>query len=287
MLRSLLRILTAPFRLILWPFRQIGRLGKYINRFLTENPEDTPLGDAFQNAVENPIGILEHLNALRKNLMRAVIALAITTAISFTFVQQILEWLAGPLPGGIANLRSIDPTETVGTVMRVALLAGFAIAFPYIAFEIWLFIAPGVSAKTRRVGLLAIPITTLFFLGGMAFSYYIMLPVALTFLFGFMNIQTNPRPATYFPFVASLMFWIGVLFEFPLVVYILASLKLVNSKMLLKQWRIAVVAIAIISAVITPTTDPVNMALVMGPMVVLYVLSIGLAFLARRNEPQS
>ena len=143
LLRSLLLILTTPFRLILWPFRQIGRLGKYINRFLTENPEDTPLGDAFQNAVENPLGILEHLNALRKNLMRAVIALAITTAISFTFVQQILEWLAGPLPGGIANLRSIDPTETVGTVMRVALLAGFAIAFPYIYFEIWLLIAPG------------------------------------------------------------------------------------------------------------------------------------------------
>jgi sec-independent protein translocase protein TatC len=284
MLRKLLRILTAPFRIIFWPFRQLGKLGQKINRFFTEEPEDTPVGDSLASAMQNPVGILEHLNALRKHLMRSVVVLVITTAIAFSFIQRILEWLVGPLPGGLAALRSIDPTETIGSVMRVALLAGFAVAFPYIAFEIWLFIAPGVSAKTRRAGLLAIPITTLFFLGGMAFAYYIMLPVALTFLFGFMDIQTDPRPATYFPFVASLMFWIGIAFEFPLVVFILATMKLVNAKMLVSQWRIAVVVIAVISALITPTTDPVNMALVMGPMVVLYILSIGLASLARRKE---
>jgi sec-independent protein translocase protein TatC len=255
-----------------------------IRRFFTEEPEDTPLAESLQNAVENPVGILENLNALRVHLMRAVVVLVLTTILAFTFIQPLMDWLAVPLPGGREALRSIDPTETIGTVMRVALLGGFAIAFPYIAFEIWLFIAPGVSARTRRVGLLAIPFTTLFFLAGMAFAYYIMLPVALPFLFDFMGIKTIPRPATFYPFVASLMFWIGIAFEFPLVILILASLKLVNARMLANQWRIAVVIIAIVSAVITPTTDPINMALVMAPMIVLYGVSIIFAYLARRNE---
>jgi sec-independent protein translocase protein TatC len=118
----------------------------------------------------------------------------------------------------------------------------------------------------------------------MAFAYYVMLPVALQFLFDFMNIKTEARPATYYPFVASLMFWIGMSFEFPLIIYILAAFKVVTARMLANQWRIAIVVIAIVSALITPTTDPVNMALVMGPMIVLYGLSILLAHIARRER---
>jgi len=291
MLRSLLRILTYPFRLIFAPFvalfRLLQRIFQPIHKFFTEEPEDTPIGDALAMVMQEPVGILEHLNDLRKHLFRAVIAMVLTTSFSFTFIEQILAWLAVPLPGGSEALRAIDPTETIGTVMRVALLSGFAIAFPYIAFEIWLFIAPGISARSRRFGLLAIPLTTLFFLAGMAFSYYIMLPVALPFLFDFMGIQTVPRPATYYPFVASLMFWIGLAFEFPLVIYILASFGIVNAKMLSDQWRIAIVVIAIVSALITPTTDPINMALVMGPMIILYGLSIGLAYIASRRTTET
>jgi sec-independent protein translocase protein TatC len=251
---------------------------------LTFEPDDTPVGESLASAVQDPMGVLEHLNALRIHLTRAVIALAITTALSFTFVEPIMQVLATPIDGGLKALRSIDPTETISMVMRIALLAGFALAFPYIAFEVWLFIAPGVSAKTRRFGLLAIPLTTLFFLFGMAFAFYIMLPVAMPFLFTFMGIPTDPRPATYFPFVVSLMFWIGMAFEFPLVIYILARLKMVTARNLAQQWRYAVVVIALLAAIITPTTDPVNMALVMLPMSVLYGLSIILAYLARRGE---
>jgi sec-independent protein translocase protein TatC len=286
--RAVLRIITAPFRFIFWIFRTIYRwlAGVFNNMkvFFSEEPEDAPLPDAFAKTLENPMGILEHLNALRKHLFRALVFLVITTAIAFTFIQPILTFLSSPLEGGLASLTAIDVTEPLGTVMRVALLGGFALAFPYIALEIWMFIAPGISRRSRLFSLVAIPIATLFFLGGMAFAFYVMMPTALPFLLNFAGITTIPRPSSYIKFVTGIMFWLGVAFEFPLVIYLLAGLGIVNAKMLSDQWRLAIVVIALIAAAITPTVDPVNMALVMGPMIVLYFLSIGLAKIAQRKR---
>ena len=118
----------------------------------------------------------------------------------------------------------------------------------------------------------------------MAFVFFLMLPVALKFLFGFMDIPTIPRPSTYFRFVTSLMFYIGLAFELPLVVFILAKIGLVRARALAKQWRMAVVIIAIVAAVVTPTVDPVNMSIVMAPLFVLYCLSVVMAYIARRGR---
>lgn len=284
LLRRILRFITAPFRFIFWFFRSLYRgLANFFHQFFsffTEEIDDEPLGEVLSKTVENPYGMLEHLDALRKHLFRAIGALALTTALSFTFVHQILEFLSRPLEGGLDSLVAIEVTEPIGTVMRVSLLTGFAVAFPYIAFELWMFIAPGVSRRARVGGLLAIPIATLFFLGGMAFAYFVMLPAALPFLLNFMGIATIPRPSSYITFTTSLMFWIGVAFEFPLVIFILASMKLVKAKALQDQWRLAVVIMAVAAALITPTVDPVNMSLVMGPMIILYLFSILLAKIA-------
>lgn len=279
-MRNLFR---ASWRIITAPFRWFGRTFDEVRKFLTEEPEDTPIGDSFQKAVENPNEILYHLNDLRKHIFRAVAFLGIATIISFAFTNQIIDFLALPI-GGIGELIAIDPTETLGVFMRVALLCGFAFAFPYIALELWLFAAPGLSPSARKFGLIAIPITTLFFLAGMAFAYFVMLPTALPFLLNFMGIQTVPRPSTYIRFVTGVMFWLGIAFQFPLIIYVLAALGFVNASMLLQQWRIAIVIIAIASAMITPTIDPVNMALVMGPLIVLYFLSILLAGIAERGR---
>lgn len=291
-IRALWLVITFPFRAIVGFFRAIrngiANMNSRIRSFLYDEEEDVPIPDAFAKVVENPQGVLYHLNILRHHLFRAIASIAITTAFSFLFITQIMGFLATPLPGGMESLTAIDVTENVGTVMRVALLAGFALAFPYVALEIWLFIAPGVSPKTRIRGLAAIPIAVALFLLGMAFAYYAMLPVALPFLFNFMGLNTVPRPSSYFNFVTGVMFWIGISFEFPMVAYILAELGILNSKTLASQWRLAIVLIAIISAAITPTVDPVNMAIVMGPMIILYLLSIGLTKLARRGrEPLS
>lgn len=275
--------LRAPWRIVSSPFRWFGNSIQELRQFLTEEPEDTPLTESFQKAVENPYDILDHLDALRKHLLRSIGFLFLTTFLSFLFISRILELLAMPI-GGLENLVAIDATEPISVFMRVALLAGFALAFPYIALEVWLFVAPGLRRGARLYGLAAIPIATLFFVGGMAFAYFVMLPAAIPFLVGFLDINTQIRPSSYFRLVTGIMFWIGVCFEFPLVIYLLARLGFVRGEALVQHWRIAVVIIAILAATITPTIDPINMSLVMVPMIGLYFVSIGLAYMAQRSR---
>ncbi|MGE5124097.1 MAG: twin-arginine translocase subunit TatC [Acidobacteriaceae bacterium] len=283
------KIITAPVRFIAWIFRSIATTLKRGSQgissyFKEEEADDTPLGESLATTIENPRALLPHINALRKHLLRAVLAIVITTAISFLFVRNILSYLAAPLAGGIHELIAIDVTENIGTVMRVTLLSGFTIALPYIIFEIWLFVAPALRVSSRVKGLFAIPAAIVLFVGGMAFAFFVMLPNALPFLFNFMGLSTQPRPSSYYNFVTLIMFWIGVSFEFPLVIYLLASLGMIKAKTLASQWRLAIVIIAVLAAAITPTVDPVNMGLVMAPMIVLYFISIGLAYIAQRNR---
>jgi sec-independent protein translocase protein TatC len=277
------RVFGTLWRLIKLPFRWIKIVSDDISEFLTEEPEDSPLADSLQKAVANPQSLLIHLDALRKHLLRAVIGLALTTALSFAFASKIIDILAQPV-GGISSLVAIDPTEPLGTFMRVSLLTGFAIALPYVILELWLFAAPGLSRDARIFGLLAIPVATLFFIGGMAFAYYILLPTAIPFLVNFGGITSQIRPSSYIRFVTSILFWIGIAFQFPLIIYVLARVGLIRGKVLLNQWRLAIVIIAILAAAITPTIDPGTMALVMGPMIVLYFFSILLASIAERSR---
>lgn len=286
-LRAVQRILLAPFRFIFSLLRGIarwfGNTTQRMKNFFTEEPEDSPLPDAFAKSVENPMGVLEHLDALRKHLLRAVAFMAVTTAFAFLFARQIIDLLASPI-GGIAGLNPIDITEPIGVFMRVSLLVGFALALPYIALELWMFAAPGLSRRSRLWGLLAIPAVAIFFVGGMSFAYFVMLPAAIPFLLNFLGMTPQIRPSSYIGFTTGLMFWVGIAFEFPLVIFVLAGMGLIKAGTLAKQWRLAIVAIAVISAAITPTIDPVNMALVMGPMILLYFLSIGLASIAQRGR---
>lgn len=267
-------VLSAPFRLVA---RALAR----VRAALEQDPEDTPVVDAFARAFEQPSLLLEHLDALRGHLLRSVAALAVTTAISFMIATSVLDWLARPI-GGISALQAIEVTESISAFMRVSLLSGFVLAFPYICLEVFLFVSPGLRRTERLLALGVIPAAFALFVAGIAFAYYVMLPVALPFLLNFMGITTVPRPSNYVRFVTGLLFWIGVSFQFPLIIYALAAFGVVRARLLLDGWRIAVVLIAVLAAAITPTVDPVNMALVMAPMTVLYFLGIGLAKVAER-----
>jgi len=229
--------------------------------------------------------LLGHINELRKRLLICVIALALTTIASFAFSQKIASYLAEPI-GGLQAMASIDITENMSAFMKISLLSGVILALPVIFYQILAFIMPGLNTTERKWIWMAIPSATLFFVAGVAFAYFVMLPAALPFLINFMGISTSPRPKTYFSFVSSLMFWVGVIFEMPLLMYILARLKIVSAKSLIKQWRIALVVSAVVAALITPTSDPVNMGLMMLPLFVLYLISILFALIARheRNE---
>jgi sec-independent protein translocase protein TatC len=226
-----------------------------------------------------------HIGELRNRLVKAVVGLLLTTLISFGASQQIIEFLTQPV-GGIQKIQAIEVTENISVFMRVSLLSGFILAFPYIFYQLIAFIVPGMTGKERRWLIVSIPFATLLFLSGVAFAYFVMLPTAIPFLTSFMNIPTLVRPSSYFDFILNIMFWIGISFEFPLMIYLLAKLKIVSAKLLATYWRIAIVIIALVAALITPTVDPINMAIFMAPLIVLYFLSIGLAYLARRGEKQ-
>jgi sec-independent protein translocase protein TatC len=284
--RTLWRLITFPFRAIWWlvslPFKSFRK----IHRFLTTEPEDRPISEALVDTVKQPSALFEHIEALRRHLTRMLIGLLLCVGVLFFFTPQLVDILSRPI-GGISALKAIDVTESIGAFMRVALLGAVALCSPYLAFELWLFAAPGLRSRERIVGLLAIPLVLIFFVGGMLFAYFILMPPALKFLLHFMGIQTIPRPSTYIGFVTGILFWIGVTFEFPLVIYVLTLMGIVKPQALLKQWRIAIVIIAVLAAAVTPTTDPVNMSLVMAPMIALYFISIGLGYLAlaaRRNR---
>lgn len=275
----IVRILLTPFRIIAWPFRKI-------KEFIDYEPEDTPTSDVIVRTVEQPSVLLEHIDALRKHLFRIVVALFVTTGISFVFAAQILDFLAEPI-GGIEALQAIEVTESIGAFMRVSLLSGFALAFPYILFEVFTFVNPGLKRRERIFILVSLPFAALLFIAGLAFSYFIMLPAALPFLLDFMGITTVPRPSNYIKFVTNLMFWIGIAFQFPLVIYALAAIGFVRAETLARGWRVAIIGIAVLAAMVTPTVDPVNMGLVMLPMIILYFVSIFLAKIAQRSRDRS
>ena len=159
--------------------------------------------------------------------------------------------------------------------MRVSLMTGFALAFPLHCPGSMAVYRPGAEPDNARLwGCCQIPAATILFLGGMAFAYFVMLPTALPFLLNFMGINTIPRPSSYVKFVTSLMFWIGIAFEFPLVIFMARQDGLGERTNAGQQWRLAVVIIAVVAAMITPTVDPVNMSLVMLPMIAAVLFSI-------------
>ncbi|MGH2521027.1 MAG: twin-arginine translocase subunit TatC [Anaerolineales bacterium] len=223
--------------------------------------------------------ILQHLEELRLRLFKAGIALAVATAFSVLYSAQLVDFLTAPI-GGRAALASIEVTENISVFMRVALLAGTVLGLPFVLHQAIAYVAPGLTPRERRWLYALLPAATVFFLGGVAFAWFMMIPITMPFLIGFLGIPTHPRPLNYISFVTSLLFWVGVSFEMPLVIFFLAKLKWVTARQLIHAWRYAFMAMALVAAVITPTVDAVNMALVMLPLLVLYLFSIVLAWIA-------
>lgn len=227
--------------------------------------------------------IVEHIEELRHRLLFALVSLLVMVIASFFFAEKIINFLTLPI-GGLSKLQAIDVSENIGTYMRVALLSGFILDFPIIVYQLLRFILPGLTKKEQRYVLTSIPFITLFFLAGVAFAFFIMMKPALQFMMGFLNVKTTPRLSGYIGFVTNLLFWLGISFETPIFIFILAKFGILSAKSLLKGWRYAIVVIAVIAAVVTPTVDPVNMTLMMAPLIVLYFISILLAFFAQKKK---
>ena len=242
------------------------------------------LGRAHRKAsveMETSLPLLQHLNELRQRLFKAMAAVAVTTAISFIFAEKLINYLASPI-GGSQALVSIEVTENIAVYMRVSLLGGLILGMPFVIYQVLRFILPGLKGKERLWLLLGVPMASLLFVTGVAFTWFVMIPTAVPFLTGFIGITTHVRPSNYFDFITTLMFWIGLSFEMPIVMMLLARMKFITAGQLARGWRYALVIIAVIAAAITPTVDPVNMSLVMAPLIGLYAISVLLAAIAGR-----
>jgi sec-independent protein translocase protein TatC len=234
-------------------------------------------------ANEVQMTVIEHLEELRQRLMKCLIAVAVTTALSFAFTTQIMRILIAP--AGIKPV-FLRPTEMFITYFRVALLSGSILAMPVIVYQVIQFIWPGLQSSERSYVRIIVPAATLSFILGVLFTYFVLLPFSLRYLvsFGGDLVEAKWAIGEYISFVTTLLFWSGVVFETPLIVYFLARWRIVSPQFLSRNRKFAVLLIAVIAAVITPTPDPFNMGLVMIPLLLMYEAGILLAKLAYRGR---
>jgi len=230
---------------------------------------------------ESRMTLMDHLRELRTRLIWVISALVIGTAISMLFVSPLLQFIIRPLTESGAQPMAIGPTDTIGVFFRVSFASGAVLAMPVIVYQVIAFVTPGLYPHEKRNLLLTLPGIMVLFAIGAIFAYFVLLPAAVGFLQNFLGdiIAQEWTIDRYIGFVTRIVFWIGVAFEMPLVIAFLARAGIVSGQQLMNYWRHAIVVIAIAAAAITPTVDPVNMTLVMAPLIVLYFGSVGLAYL--------
>jgi sec-independent protein translocase protein TatC len=228
---------------------------------------------------------MEHLRELRSRLVKATLAVVLTTAISLTFAEQEVALLSSL--AGDHQLIALKPTETFVAYIKVAFITGIAISMPLLVYQLFRFIAPGLTRREKRLIIFSLPAVTLLFAGGVLFCYFVVLPGALQFLlnFGSQHVTATPNVSEFLSFVTRFLLLMGLAFETPLIIFLLAKLGVATPKRLRRFRRWAYVLAFILAAIITPTPDPINQIIVAVPIILLYELGTLLARLAVR-EPK-
>ena len=238
----------------------------------------------------DPLPLREHFRELRSRVMISMVALLLGSAVCFYFYEEILTFLIAParkVAGDDVSIIYTEITELLSTTVKVSLLGGLVLALPVILYHVVRFVAPGLTPKERRILFSFLPAALLAFVGGMAFGYFVMIPPALKFLLTFGGDVAEPliRISNIVNIMIRLLFWLGIAFETPLVMFVLATLGIVNARGFSRFRRLWLVVSFIIAAAITPTIDPLNQAIVAGPLIVLYELGVLLARIAGRRSP--
>ena len=230
--------------------------------------------------------LLGHLKELRHRLLKSVIAVAITTVISFFFFEYIFYFLK--VPAGNIELIFIEMTEGLSIYMKVSLVSGIILAMPYLMYHLLMFIMPALTRQEKKMVFLVLPWITLMFAGGVYFGYRYLIPPATNFLLSFSAGIASPqiRIGNYVTFVTRLLLAIGLAFELPVVTTFLARMGIISSKWLADRRRVMIIFAFIMGAIITPTIDPINQSIVAGTLIILYEMSIWLAKLVQRKKPR-
>jgi sec-independent protein translocase protein TatC len=229
------------------------------------------------------MSLLEHLEELRNRLLKSLAALLIAFLLCWAFSRQLFRFLARPiyahLPPG-EKLVFLSVTDPFMLYIKVAILAALFVASPYLLFQAWRFVAPGLYRGERRHGMVFILSGTFLFVAGGAFAYYVAFPFAVDFL---LSVGEDFTPAItgpgYLRFLMTVMVGLGVMFELPVMIFLLARFGLVTPRFLLRHFRWAVLVIFVLAALITPTPDVFNMCLFAVPTLLLYLLGIAAAWL--------
>jgi sec-independent protein translocase protein TatC len=252
-------------------------------------PQDDPELDQDEADLElseagGKMSFLEHLDELRKRIIRAVIAVGIGFLIACFFIQQLFDFIMKPLqallpPGG--TLVYTDPTEAFVLYIKIAAIAGLLIASPAVMTQVWLFIAPGLYANEKKLAIPFVLMSTFFFLAGAAFSHYVVFPLTWQFFVSFTTdtLTFMPRIEPTFSLYVKMILAFGLVFQMPTVVLFLARMGVVTARFLWRNIKYAVLIIFIIAAVVTPSADMVTQIAMAGPMILLYLLSIALAWM--------
>lgn len=235
--------------------------------------------------MESPLTLTGHLSELRRRIVVCLLALGGGTLLSLFFAGDLLNILKAPAEGLIERLVFFSPEEAFSIYMRVGLAAGFVLAMPVLLYEAWLFVLPALDERWKRWAPLFICSCFLTFIAGGVFAYFVLIPPALRFLMTFAGASLTPLISAekYIAFVTGFIVACGLVFQMPVVSFILSRLGIVSGRFLREKYKVAIVVILVAAAVITPTTDVFNLMMMAGPMIFLYELSIWVAYLARRD----
>jgi sec-independent protein translocase protein TatC len=231
------------------------------------------------------MAFLEHLDELRKRIIRSLIAVAIGAAISFLFINRIFTFLMEPtrraLPAG-STLIYTDPSAVFALEMQLALIAGTILASPYVMFQVWRFIAPGLYADEKRFAIPFVALSSLGMVAGAAFNHYVLFVSAMAFFASFNRpeLQFLPSVDSVFSLYTKMLIGMALTFQLPTVVFFLTRMRMVTARWLAKNTKYAILLIFIVAAVLTPSADPFNQTLFAAPMIALYFLSILIAWAA-------
>lgn len=230
--------------------------------------------------------LIDHFAELRVRLFIALGSWVVGSGIAFAFRFRLLEWLQAPLPPQM-NLNFFSILEPFVTSMQIATFFGLVLAAPMIVSQVWGFIAPGLYPEERRYAVPFILFTAVAFAAGVVFSYYVVLPLTIPILVGFLGEQAQGLLSIgrYISNVLVLLGVFGLMFEMPVLGYLLARIGILRARPMVRYRRWAIVGTLVVAAVLTPTADPFNFALVAIPLVLLYELSILVVRISQRKDP--
>lgn len=235
---------------------------------------------------EKDLTLRGHLIELRQRLIWSVIAVAITTIVCFVFGNRIIDFFQSRAPEDIEFV-AIQVTEKVVTYMKVCLYGGVALALPFLVYQLVMFIHPALTSKEKKYLYLLMPGVALFFAAGVAFAYFVFLPTALDFLLKgpwVSDVEARPSIGNYISLITRMLVATGLIFQIPLLIYFLSRIGVINPQWLSKFRKFAFVGAFIISAIVTPTPDPINQTIVAIPILLLYEIGVLLSKLAWRQR---